>query len=52
MTVKYSKDHEWIPHGTGNVGTIGITDHAQEQLGDGRPMSSCPEAGARAQGRR
>ena len=33
MTVKYSKDHEWISV-AGNVGTVGITDHAQEQLGD------------------
>jgi glycine cleavage system H protein len=29
----YSKDHEWIKV-EGNVGTIGITDHAQDSLGD------------------
>ena len=29
----YSKDHEWI-RVEGDVGTIGITDHAQESLGD------------------
>ncbi len=29
----YSKDHEWI-RVDGETGTIGITDHAQEQLGD------------------
>jgi glycine cleavage system H protein len=29
----YSKDHEWI-RVEGNVGTIGITDHAQDSLGD------------------
>lgn len=29
----YSKDHEWV-RVEGNVVTIGITDHAQEQLGD------------------
>ncbi|MCF6199035.1 MAG: glycine cleavage system protein GcvH [Hyphomicrobiaceae bacterium] len=29
----YSKDHEWISVEDG-VGTIGITNHAQEQLGD------------------
>ncbi|HKQ53463.1 MAG TPA: glycine cleavage system protein GcvH [Pyrinomonadaceae bacterium] len=29
----YSKDHEWI-RVEGNVGTIGITDHAQNSLGD------------------
>ena len=33
MTVKYSEDHEWIRVEDG-VGTVGITDHAQEQLGD------------------
>ncbi len=30
---KYTKEHEWIKV-DGNVGTIGITDHAQEALGD------------------
>lgn len=29
----YSKDHEWIRI-DGETGTVGITDHAQEQLGD------------------
>jgi len=33
MTVKYSKDHEWVIVDNG-VATIGITNHAQEQLGD------------------
>jgi len=33
MTTKYSEDHEWITM-DGDVGTIGITDHAQSQLGD------------------
>ena len=33
MTVKYSKDHEWVKV-DGDVATIGITNHAQEQLGD------------------
>ena len=32
-TLKYSKDHEWVKL-DGNVATIGITDYAQEQLGD------------------
>jgi len=31
--LKYSKDHEWISV-NGNIGTVGITDYAQEQLGD------------------
>ena len=29
----YSKDHEWIKV-DGDIGTIGITDHAQSSLGD------------------
>ncbi|MCG2815284.1 MAG: glycine cleavage system protein GcvH [Candidatus Aminicenantes bacterium] len=29
----YSKDHEWV-HVEGDIGTIGITDFAQKQLGD------------------
>lgn len=29
----YSKDHEWI-RVEGNVAVVGITDHAQEALGD------------------
>jgi glycine cleavage system H protein len=29
----YSKDHEWI-RVEGDVGTVGITDHAQDSLGD------------------
>ena len=32
-TVRYSKDHEWISI-EGDVGTVGITDYAQSQLGD------------------
>ncbi len=31
--VKYSKEHEWVLV-EGNVATVGITDYAQEQLGD------------------
>ena len=31
--VYYSKDHEWISV-DGDIATIGITNHAQEQLGD------------------
>lgn len=33
MTVKYTKDHEWI-RVEGDVGTVGISDYAQSQLGD------------------
>lgn len=31
--LKYTKDHEWILV-TGDTGTVGITDHAQGELGD------------------
>jgi glycine cleavage system H protein len=31
--LKYTKDHEWI-YIDGNIGTIGITDYAQGELGD------------------
>ncbi len=33
MAARYTKEHEWITV-DGDVATIGITDHAQEQLGD------------------
>jgi glycine cleavage system H protein len=33
MTARYTKEHEWV-NVDGDVATIGITDHAQEQLGD------------------
>lgn len=31
--LKYTKEHEWI-RVNGNIGTIGITDFAQSELGD------------------
>lgn len=31
--LRYTKDHEWI-RVEGNAGAVGITDHAQEELGD------------------
>ena len=31
--MKFSKDHEWLTL-EGNIATVGITDHAQSQLGD------------------
>lgn len=31
--LKYTKDHEWVRI-EGNEATFGITDHAQEALGD------------------
>jgi len=30
---KYTKQHEWI-QASGNTAAVGITDHAQEELGD------------------
>ena len=33
-TVKFTKDHEWILLEDGDVGVIGITDYAQDQLGE------------------
>jgi glycine cleavage system H protein len=33
MTVKYTKDHEWVKT-EGDVATVGITLHAQDALGD------------------
>ena len=33
MTTKYSEEHEWITV-KNNIGTVGITDFAQQQLGD------------------
>ena len=32
-TYKYTKEHEWV-NADGDTGTIGITDHAQHELGD------------------
>lgn len=32
-SLQYSKDHEWV-RVEGDVAVIGITDHAQDQLGD------------------
>ena len=33
MAKQYTKEHEWIDM-AGDVGTVGISDYAQEQLGD------------------
>lgn len=42
-TIKYTKDHEWVSV-DGDVGTVGITRYAQEQLGD-IVFVELPEAG-------
>ncbi len=41
--LKYSKSHEWVRI-DGDVATVGITDHAQEELGD-VVYIELPEAG-------
>jgi glycine cleavage system H protein len=43
--LKYTKDHEWIDL-AGDTGKIGITDYAQQQLGDVVYME-LPEVGAK-----
>jgi glycine cleavage system H protein len=42
---KYSKDHEWIEL-AGDQGKVGITDYAQQQLGD-VVYVDLPEVGAK-----
>ena len=42
---KYTKDHEWIEL-TGDNGKVGITDYAQQQLGD-VVYVDLPEIGAK-----
>jgi glycine cleavage system H protein len=42
--IKYTEDHEWI-RVEGDVATCGITDYAQEQLGD-VVFVDLPEVGA------
>lgn len=32
--MKFSDSHEWIKLENGNIGVIGVTDHAQRELGD------------------
>ncbi len=44
MTTKFSKDHEWIAV-EGDIGTVGITNHAQDQLGE-LVYVELPEVGA------
>jgi glycine cleavage system H protein len=46
MIERFSRDHEWIRVDDG-VATIGITEHAQSQLGD-IVFVELPEAGRRA----
>jgi glycine cleavage system H protein len=43
---RFTKDHEWI-RAEGGIGTVGITVHAQEQLGD-IVFVEVPEVGRKA----
>ena len=45
-TERFTKDHEWI-RVDGGIGTVGITDHAQSQLGD-VVFVELPEVGRKA----
>lgn len=47
-TVKYTEDHEWIRLGDDGVATVGITDYAQQQLGD-VVFVDLPEVGAKVE---
>ena len=48
--VRYTKDHEWVRL-DGDIATVGITDHAQEQLGD-VVFVELPEIGRKVSQRR
>jgi glycine cleavage system H protein len=45
MSLYFTKDHEWV-RVEGDAATIGISDHAQEALGD-IVFAEVPEAGKR-----
>ena len=44
--LKYAESHEWVYLGEQNVVKVGITDHAQEELGD-LVFIELPEVGRR-----
>lgn len=44
---RYTKEHEWVSI-DGDTGTVGITDHAQSQLGD-VVFVELPQVGVRTQ---
>jgi glycine cleavage system H protein len=45
--LKFTEDHEWLRI-EGDIATVGITDHAQEQLGD-LVFVELPASGARSE---
>lgn len=42
--MKFTKDHEWVRMDSDDAATVGITDYAQQQLGD-LVFVELPEAG-------
>jgi glycine cleavage system H protein len=44
---RYTKDHEWV-RAEGDIGVVGITDHAQKELGD-IVYVELPKVGAKAE---
>jgi len=42
--LKYTKEHEWVAVADG-VATVGVTDHAQDALGDIVYLGDLPEVG-------
>ena len=44
---RYTKEHEWV-RAEGDIGVVGITDHAQKELGD-IVYVDLPKAGAKAE---
>jgi glycine cleavage system H protein len=46
MTERFTKDHEWI-RVDGGIATVGVTHHAQDQLGD-VVFVELPEVGRKA----
>jgi len=45
--IRFTEDHEWIRFDENEIGTVGITDYAQEQLGD-IVYVELPEVGSEA----
>ena len=45
MSIKYTEDHEWV-RVEGDIATVGITEHAQDALGD-VVFVELPEVGKR-----
>lgn len=45
MSLKFSKDHEWVDAADANAAVVGITAHAQDALGD-VVFVDLPEVGA------